>query len=137
MFNLKSLSLKGNLTPKGYIRILWRGRLRMQHDAVWEEVHGPIPEGHVVHHKDEVKTHNEPDNLQLMEFGKHTSFHKKFTHCRDCRVQFVEGQYQRSGRCRTCVNAYQRKYNREHGLVGVSVRVRDARGRICGSAPIP
>jgi len=45
------------ITPKGYRRIYHSAsrRLRMEHDVVWEQHHGPIPAGFVVHHIDHDK----------------------------------------------------------------------------------
>jgi len=47
------------------------------HRRVYEEFHGPIPKGLHVHHIDENKLNNHPDNLELMERGAHTSHHNK------------------------------------------------------------
>lgn len=43
--------------------------------AVWEFYNGKVPKGYVVHHKDEVKSNNDIDNLELLEWGEHTRHH--------------------------------------------------------------
>ncbi len=48
--------------------------------VIWEACNGPIPEGLVVHHKDENKINNAISNLQLIEWGEHTSMHNRKRH---------------------------------------------------------
>lgn len=50
-------------------------RPNILHRVIWEEYHGKIPAGYIVHHKDGNKTNNSIENLELMERGKHTSIH--------------------------------------------------------------
>ena len=47
------------------------------HRVVWEEVHGPIPKGYVIHHKDCDPSNNDITNLQLMKNNEHVCFHKE------------------------------------------------------------
>jgi hypothetical protein len=43
---------------------------------VMEQVLGhPIPEGYIVHHKDEDPTNDSPDNLELMTRSQHNKYH--------------------------------------------------------------
>lgn len=67
--------MTGNITPKGYRRIKRNGRLRMEHDLVWEGANGPIPPGHDVHHRDFDKLNNRLDNLQLLTKLAHKRLH--------------------------------------------------------------
>lgn len=47
----------------------------MEHDIVWEEHNGPIPEGYEVHHRDENKRHNKIENLELLTSLEHKRIH--------------------------------------------------------------
>lgn len=52
---------------KGYIR---------ENILVWQQANNAIlPRGWVVHHKNEIKTDNRPENLEAMPWGKHTNLH--------------------------------------------------------------
>lgn len=64
-------------TPKGYLRHRKDsdGRLRMEHDLVWEEHFGKIPEGMQIHHKDFDKTNNDISNLQMVTPLEHKRLH--------------------------------------------------------------
>jgi hypothetical protein len=48
---------------------------RSLHRQVYADHHGPIPEGFDVHHRDENKGNNAPDNLELLTRGAHTRHH--------------------------------------------------------------
>jgi hypothetical protein len=56
----------------GYVRI-WAGpdRGRYEHTVVWESIHGPLPEGWCVHHKDGTPWRNCPSNLEGMDQTVH------------------------------------------------------------------
>lgn len=47
------------------------------HLAVWTALHGEIPAGHHVHHKDGNRANNNPDNLELKSSFEHLSDHAK------------------------------------------------------------
>lgn len=47
------------------------------HRYIWSEKNGPIPDGHVIHHKDNNPHNNELENLELMSHGEHSSHHNK------------------------------------------------------------
>lgn len=51
------------------------GRHRMEHDVVWEDHNGPIPRGFQVHHKNETKTDNGIENLELLPPLDHKRIH--------------------------------------------------------------
>lgn len=59
------LSRVGNIGTLGYERVAVNGVDVAAHRVVWEAVHGPIPNGLTVNHKDGRKTNNRPDNLEL------------------------------------------------------------------------
>jgi hypothetical protein len=47
-----------------------------QHRLVGEDIHGgSIPKGYVVHHRDEIRTNNHPDNLEVMTSQAHRRRH--------------------------------------------------------------
>lgn len=45
------------------------------HRWVWNNIHGPIPKGYHVHHKDENKSNNDIINLELIEGSRHYRHH--------------------------------------------------------------
>jgi predicted XRE-type DNA-binding protein len=47
------------------------------HRLIWEEAHGPIPDGYVIHHIDKNKTNNNISNLQCLTQFEHKSIHSK------------------------------------------------------------
>lgn len=83
----RSATWKGGrkLTPKGYVQVLKKEHPRadpngyvFEHILVWERYTGiQVEPGFVVHHLDGDKTNNEIDNLCLMTFGAHSSYHNK------------------------------------------------------------
>lgn len=53
---------------------------RYLHQDVWAAQHGPVPEGHDVHHQDGNPLNNNLDNLVLMESGAHQALHAAERH---------------------------------------------------------
>jgi hypothetical protein len=47
------------------------------HRYVWEKAHGKIPDGFVVHHKNEKKLDNRLENLEMMAWSEHTAEHSR------------------------------------------------------------
>jgi len=45
------------------------------HRNIWEKLHGPIPEGCVIHHVDFNPLNNKPDNLQCITRSEHNAIH--------------------------------------------------------------
>lgn len=54
-----------------------RGKSKYEHAhrLAWASVNGPIPTGYHVHHKDENKLNNHPDNLELLHWKVHVAHH--------------------------------------------------------------
>ena len=58
---------------KGYYRNRKHGQF---HRYIWEKHNEcKIPEGYIIHHKNEDKEDNDPSNLILMTHGEHSSLH--------------------------------------------------------------
>jgi tRNA-splicing ligase RtcB len=53
-------------TRDGYESVSCGAGVRQTHMLVWQALRGPIPDDHVVHHKDYVHFNNDPSNLELM-----------------------------------------------------------------------
>jgi hypothetical protein len=51
----------------------YRKMCRSAHRMVWEAVHGPIPEGLQINHKNGVKTDNRIENLELVTASENTA----------------------------------------------------------------
>lgn len=107
------------VTPKGYLRGNYAGRLRLQHVVMWERANGPVPAGWQVHHVNGDKQDNRLENLRLVTATEHKRVHGGcelrdgvwFKPCRVCgqckaidRDNFYlsrEG-WPLYGRCRSC-----------------------------------
>ena len=107
----------GSITASGYCRMTdpLTGRVRMEHDLVWERANGPIPLGMCVHHRDGDRLNNAIENLELVDALTHKRIHSGcqirdgtwWKPCRKCGVFYpVEHYYRRvdgiSPWCRGC-----------------------------------
>lgn len=108
-----------HLDSKGYVRIWVEGKGRIsEHRHVWEEAHGPIPDGYVVHHVDGNPLNNHLSNLQLVTRAEHQQIHlglngrwsRNYDSCLDCGT--TERRHFGYGYCTAC---YTRRY-RSGGL---------------------
>jgi hypothetical protein len=88
----------------GYWMLRWnvggRYRYQFEHRFVWEQHNGPVPDGYVVHHRNEDKSDNRIDNLELMLRSEHTRLHHRDTE------QYPDG---------ATAAEYQRAYRQRHG----------------------
>ena len=70
-----------SIDQRGYVQVLVpperrKGhRYQSQHRIVWEDANGPIPEGYIVHHKNENKTDNRIENLECISRKEHSHLH--------------------------------------------------------------
>ena len=64
-----------HVTRKGYLRGNFAGRPRLAHVVAWERVHGPLPAGWQVHHRNGDKQDNRPGNLFAVTALEHKRLH--------------------------------------------------------------
>ena len=60
---------------RNWIRLF--GRWVNNSRAVWVQFNGPIPAGHLVHHRDLDSFNDSPDNLEAIVWGNHSSLHRQ------------------------------------------------------------
>ena len=72
------------LSAQGYMENPDKG-LKM-HRVVWEHHNGAIPTGHLIHHKNGIKTDNRIHNLELQAWGDHTAEHSRERWARGERI---------------------------------------------------
>jgi tRNA-splicing ligase RtcB (3'-phosphate/5'-hydroxy nucleic acid ligase) len=53
-----------------------KGTSRLTHNLVYEALNGPVPLGHVVHHRNHVHFDNTPENLELLNASTHSRRHR-------------------------------------------------------------
>lgn len=69
------------LAPDEYPGFRYRGRYVYEHHLVWWQRTGElVPDGFVVHHKNDNRRDNRFSNLKLMERVAHTVHHNKESH---------------------------------------------------------
>jgi len=68
----------GKHEKDGYILVKRIGKkgYEPEHRLVWEEAHGPIPKGYIIHHKNGKRDDNRLENLELVHISKHHSGQK-------------------------------------------------------------
>jgi tRNA-splicing ligase RtcB (3'-phosphate/5'-hydroxy nucleic acid ligase) len=57
-----------------------KGGSRQTHVLVYEAVNGPVPDGCVVHHKNHIHFDNAPENLEALDAGEHSRYHRTVGH---------------------------------------------------------
>src|SRR5262244_2273460 len=81
----------GRLDENGYARISCQGKNRIGSDAVYEMVHGTIPEGYEVDHICHVRRCVEPSHLRLLTHRENVIYIKAYVEKRNQRIkQLIE-----------------------------------------------
>lgn len=64
------------VAPSDYPGLRYRGRYVYEHHLVWWTCTGElVPPGYVIHHRDENKHNNSPENLELKTRSEHSAEH--------------------------------------------------------------
>lgn len=70
---MKSWEGKKGVFKRGY----FHSGHKIFHRELWISVNGPIPKGHVIHHKDGNRMNNSIENLQCMSHSEHSRLHAR------------------------------------------------------------
>ncbi len=65
------------ISAHGYIRLRWKVGTRSYVEAYEHRLNFGLPARLIVHHKNEDKTDNRPENLEAMTIGEHITHHHK------------------------------------------------------------
>jgi len=88
----------GVLFYKNISRGYYQDRKGVQlHRVKWEHYRGPIPKGHVIHHKDGDGFNNSMKNLEAVEWGEHTGNHNRLHYV--CTKDGCNGKHVAKGYC--------------------------------------
>ena len=110
---------------KAYKQVLVGGRQYYLHRLLWELEHGPIPIGHVVHHKDHDHRNNDLSNLELMTRAEHCVHHQdEVKHTPEYRASKVAAAAARKQVRYTCTHC---------GIAAIGI-ARKTTGRYCSDA---
>lgn len=63
-------------SPRAWVKIAEPNVWKLRAVVVWEVTHGPLPEGHLVHHRDRDSMNDDPTNLQAMTRPQHLEEHR-------------------------------------------------------------
>lgn len=107
------------VAPDNYPGTKYRGKYCYEHYLVYWQTYSIIPKSdEIIHHKDENKHHNVPENLELMKRKNHTVLHNRkrlstlvMLRCPGCQKIFVREKrntfLQKGGAytccCRKCI----------------------------------
>ena len=73
-----SFGCKDFTIRNGYRVIKVKDKYVLEHRYIWEQKNGKIPEGFILHHRDENKHNNDINNLELTTRPEHCKYHKPF-----------------------------------------------------------
>jgi hypothetical protein len=116
---------QGYVTPKGYGRVKWKGKVERVHRLVYETLVGEIPHGLVTDHLCRVRRCCNPAHVEPVTIAENTRrgipgrYNAKKTHCKRGHEFDAENTYLHRGRrqCRACatirsLETYRRKLAR-------------------------
>jgi len=118
------------MTTKDYVKYKKKrinGKTQQLHRVIWERHHGPIPEGCVIHHKDDNTMNNDIDNLEMMTKKEHNQLHTTLIpppqkRCPRCqKIKDISKDFYRRPRtsayCRSCTKIKNREdYKKRYGV---------------------
>lgn len=64
-------------TPRVWVKVAEPNVWRPRAVVAWEQNHGPVPVGRIVHHKDRDTTNDHPTNLELVSRAEHLMEHRQ------------------------------------------------------------
>jgi hypothetical protein len=65
-----------NVAPTGYPGNVYRGKYAYEHHlAFWEHTKQVVPQNHIIHHVNHIKSDNRIENLQLLSKSAHSRLH--------------------------------------------------------------
>ena len=90
------------IAPNDYPGKKYRGKYCYEHYLVYWQAFGVIPkDDEIIHHKDENKHHNVPENLELLKRKEHSTLHNKkrlsslvLLKCPGCQKIFIRERRQ-------------------------------------------
>jgi len=103
---------QGYVTRKGYGNVGWQGHSRLLHRVVWEQAHGPVAEGFVLHHLCRRKACCNPEHLCLVTNAENRRLDRRTVCKKGLHEMTIENRIG-GGRCRACQNAWRRTRLRE------------------------
>lgn len=63
-------------TSRAFVKVAEPNVWKLRAVLTWEAKHGPLPKGHLVHHRDRNSLNDSPDNLQKMTRREHNLEHQ-------------------------------------------------------------
>lgn len=70
-------------SPRAWVKVAEPNVWRRRASVVWESIHGPLPRGKVVHHRDRDSLNDDPSNLVALTRKEHINEHREeFNECR-------------------------------------------------------
>ncbi len=109
-------------TPRAWIKVGEPNKWIPHAQYVWTVHYGPIPKGHVVHHKNTESLDDTLDNLILLTTKAHSKIHEparvlarslvgplaeKTVVCRECQASYIGKRHH--GLCPACADQHARK----------------------------